>query len=255
MRESFLIRILVYASLVTALLLAPAVVAGAEETVRFQTEDGVTVVGSLYEPAGGGRFPAVIALHQLGSDRHSWDPLARKLTANNYIVLAIDLRGHGESTSFSGSTRAYKGFTDDDYRKMILDVRAATAYLRGRKNVNAERFAVVGASIGANLALQYAAEDRKVRTAVLLSPGLDYRGLKTLPYMKEYDKRALFMIVAEDDTYSYNSCQELLANRELASPLKLKVAYGPAHGTTLLSAHEGLDEIIIAWLLNHLVNS
>jgi hypothetical protein len=29
---------------------------------------------------------------------------------------------------------------------------------------------------------------------------------------------------------------------------------GDDHGTALLRAHEGLGEIIVAWLLNHLVN-
>ena len=137
---------------------------------------------------------------------------------------------------------------------MIRDVRAAAAYLRDRKDVNGDRLALIGASIGANLSLQYAAEDMQVRTVVLLSPGLNYRSLKTLPYVDGYDKRALFMVVAEGDAYSFESCRQVKEAAEQASPLKLKVYKGDDHGTALLRTHEGLDEIIIAWLLNHLVN-
>ncbi|MCD6283372.1 alpha/beta fold hydrolase [bacterium] len=228
--------------------------ANASEEVSFTTSDGVSIQATFSHPKGRARVPAVILLHQLGGDRHAWNALAHKLTGNNYAVLAIDLRGHGGSTAFGESTRTYKDFSDADYSAMIKDVRAAAAYLRGRKDVNGGRLAVIGASIGANLSLQYAAEDMQVRTVVMLSPGLNYRSLKTLPYVETYDKRALFMVVAEGDAYSYESCRKIKEAARLASPLKLKVYKGGDHGTALLRTHEGLDEIIIAWLLNHLVN-
>jgi len=228
--------------------------ANALEELSFTTSDNISIQATFSHPKGRAQVPAVILLHQLAGERHAWNALVQKLTENNYAVLAIDLRGHGGSTAFGESTRTYKDFADADYGAMIRDVRAAAAYLRGRKDVNGDRLAVIGASIGANLSLQYAAEDMQVRTAVMLSPGLNYRSLKTLPYIESYDKRALFLVVAEGDTYSYESCQQIKEAAEQASPLKLKVYKGDDHGTALLRTHEGLDEIIIAWLLNHLVN-
>ena len=226
----------------------------ASEEVSFTASDGVSIQATFSHPKGRARVPAVILLHQLAGERYAWNALAQKLTENNYAVLAIDLRGHGDSTMFGETTRTYKDFTDADYGAMIRDVRAAAAYLRDRKDVNGDRLALIGASIGANLSLQYAAEDMQVRTVVLLSPGLNYRSLKTLPYVDGYDKRALFMVVAEGDAYSFESCRQVKEAAEQASPLKLKVYKGDDHGTALLRTHEGLDEIIIAWLLNHLVN-
>jgi dienelactone hydrolase len=228
--------------------------ANASEEVSFTTSDDISIQATFSHPKGRARVPAVILLHQLAGERHAWNALAQKLVGNNYVVLAIDLRGHGDSTAFGESTRTYKDFADADYGAMIRDVRAAAEYLRGRKDVNGDRLAVIGASIGANLSLQYASEDMQVRTVVMLSPGLNYRSLKTLPYIESYDKRALFLVVAEGDTYSYESCRQIEEAADLASPLKLKVYKGDDHGTALLRTHEGLDEIIIAWLLNHLVN-
>ncbi len=225
------------------------------EQVTFTTSDGVTISATLHHPSPGTRVPCVILLHQNKSDRSSWAQLIPLLLQNNYAALALDLRGHGASTNFGGRTRTFADFTDADYAAMINDVRAAANYLHNRKDINGGRLGLIGASIGANLALQYASEDRTVRTVIMLSPGLDYRSLEVVPYLDAYDRRALFMIVSQGDAYSYNSCLEIKKEATIASPLKLKVYDGDVHGTGLLAAHKGLDAIFIAWLLNHLVNS
>ncbi len=226
----------------------------AAKEVSFQTRDGVTIRANLFLPKGKKPVPVVLLLHQLGSSKSAWNAFAEKLVRNNYAALALDLRGHGESTSFSGKHRDYRSFTEADYAAMIRDVAAAVDYLDSREDINSSRLAVIGASIGANLAFQYAAGDKNVRTAILLSPGLNYRGLEVLPYITGFSTRALFLIVSEKDEYSYESCLKLKQAAKLASPIKLKAYAGTRHGTDLLLAHEGLDEIMIAWLLNHLVN-
>jgi dienelactone hydrolase len=255
-------RIRLCATWLLALALSTALFASAAfaqdyttDQVSFATSDGVTISASFYHPAGGAKLPAVILLHQNKSDRSSWAQLVPKLMANNYCALALDLRGHGASTNFSGRTRVVADFTDADYSAMINDVRAAAQWLSRRKDVNAGRLGIVGASIGANLAMQYAAEDRNVRTVIMMSPGLNYRSLEVLPYLDAYDKRALFMVVSQGDDYSYQSCLTIKKEATKASPLKLKVYDGTVHGTGLFDAHIGLDEIFVAWLLNHLVNS
>ena len=49
---------------------------------------------------------------------------------------------------------------------------------------------LAGASIGANLALLDAADDPGVMSVALLSPGIDYRGLRTEAAMKKYAGQA-----------------------------------------------------------------
>src|SRR4030042_715479 len=94
------------AILVVVLLLAAVPVLASEE-VRFPTSDGAEIAATFFRPQGKARVPAVVLLHQLGSDRHAWKALAQKLTLNNYAVLAIDLRGHGESTQFDDRVREF----------------------------------------------------------------------------------------------------------------------------------------------------
>jgi dienelactone hydrolase len=119
--------------------------------------------------------------------------------------------------------------------------------------VDSERIGIIGASIGANLGLLYAATDRKVRTVVCLSPGLDYRGLRPLPALQAYDKRPLYLIAARSDRDSYQAAESLRDNAKLAKPASLRSFNGSEHGTELLRAHPGLDKTITTgWLLNYL---
>lgn len=246
------------AGLLCALILASGFVASrvlAAERVEFKTKDGVTIRGNFFAPQKAKPpLPGILLLHQLGRDKASWNAFATRLAAARYVVLAIDLRGHGDSVKFGEKIRRYPSFSQKDWVAMIEDVRAAAAYLKSRKEVDDDRIAVIGASIGANLAFEYAAEDRQVRTTVLLSPGENYHGLLLLPFVKGYDKRSLFILVSESDSYSCASSRKLGKAAMLADPLKLKVYRGSRHGTDLFLAHAGLDAIIIAWLENNLPN-
>jgi fermentation-respiration switch protein FrsA (DUF1100 family) len=69
--------------------------------------------------------------------------LARALAANGYTVLALDLRGHGESEG--------DRFSLGEYER--LDVAAAVAFLEGR-GLAARRVALFGESMGAGTVIQ-----------------------------------------------------------------------------------------------------
>jgi pimeloyl-ACP methyl ester carboxylesterase len=55
------------------------------------TSDGVDIA---YEVSGSG--PALVLVHGITESRHAWDPLVPDL-ASDHAVLAVDMRGHGES--------------------------------------------------------------------------------------------------------------------------------------------------------------
>src|SRR5205085_10092517 len=95
--------------------------------------------------------------------------------------------------------------------------------------------------------------DRHVRTAVCLSPGLDFKGLKPLDVMQQVDKRPLYLIATKGDEYSAKSATELSKAGMTDGPKSLRLFEGNEHGTDMLSAHEGLDITIASgWLLNYL---
>jgi len=230
----------------------PSLAPAGATRVALTTSDGFTVAAYFYASKAK-NAPGVILLHQRGADKDSWKDLAPKLVEEGFAAIAIDLRGHGETVDPQGRRPSLGSLKEADYAKMALDVAAAHDYLDKQPNVNGNRIGIVGASIGANLGIIYAAGDRRVRTVVALSPGLNYFGLKPLDYLDGYDARALYLIASKGDEYSDSSCETIKSAAVKADPVSYRVFEGKEHGTALLSAHPGLDmTIVTGWLLNHL---
>lgn len=114
--------------------------------------DGVTLA---YESWGDPSHPPVILLHPFTGDARWWHPVASRL-AQEYWVLAPDLRGHGRSDA-PGDPSAYS------MAIYAEDVRALA------RTVDAERFALVGCSFGGMVALQLATETPELVAALALS--------------------------------------------------------------------------------------
>ena len=221
------------------------------ERVVFTSEDGVLLVGSYYKPRIGTSIstPSVILLHMLGMDRSTWDKFAQKLTQNGYAVLSVDLRGHGESIKQANHTISYQSFMPKNFKNMTLDVKAAKKYLIEGRKANPNQISIIGASIGANLALNYAASDHSIKSVILLSPGLNYRGISTLDAIMKY-KNPIYIVTAEDDSESAKDSKILCEKITCAENLKI-FENTNVHGTDLLSdkmVGSKLQNIILSWL-------
>jgi pimeloyl-ACP methyl ester carboxylesterase len=199
------------------------------------------------------KAPALILLHMRGGDKSTWGSLPEALLGEDFAVIAIDMRGHGQTVDPSGRQAALTQLTKSDYRGMLFDIGAAHAFLADQPDVDGERVGIIGASIGANLGVIYAASDRRVRTVVCLSAGLDYAGLTVLDYMEALDKRPLYLIVARGDKYSYESSAKIIETSAADGLKSMRAFDGKDHGTELLAAHPGLEQTIVTgWLLNYL---
>lgn len=210
------------------------------------TSDGVRIVGDYYSPKKETK-KAVLLLHMMPADRSSWKGLAGELVRYGFSVLAIDLRGHGNSMkTVEGKELDYKQFTDGQHQESIKDVEAAADFLIKQKGFKRENILLAGASIGANLALQYLSQNPQAGSAVLMSPGLDYRGIKTEPLMVNLAPTQRVLIVAgRGDEYAYQSSEKLYALAKVEK--KLKVVNNGFHGTELFE-EAGLMEEVIDWI-------
>ncbi len=211
------------------------------EGVREEIEasDGLGMVGSYYAPVDvPPPWPGVLLLHMLGSDRSTWDEFARLLAGEGYAVFALDMRGHGDTG----------GEADWDLTKS--DINQVWEHLSMKQDIDPDRLAIIGASIGANLALAAGANDTDIKTVVLLSPGLDYRGVKTEEAILEYGKRPVLIVASQEDTYSADSSQVL--EESAVGDVQLVVYQNAGHGTNMFAAKTGLGELIIDWLRTYL---
>ena len=210
----------------------------------FPTTDGVLIHATFYRQEK--KAPVVILVHMMRADRHSWDEFAKLLMDKGFSALAIDLRGHGESVETEkGAKLSLDQFTGPDYRNMQNDIEAAVGFLKEKK-VKHGRMAIVGASIGANTALRYAAKHNKqIDALVLLSPGLNYRSVTTTEPMQEY-KGPVFLVAGKTDKYAAEAVETLAR----IDPNRVKKVILPdgKHGTNLLAAHADLSGGIVDWL-------
>lgn len=206
------------------------------QRVSFRTDDGVTIAATWYEPSMR-PAPAVILVHMLGRSRRDWDALASRLAGAGIGALAIDLRGHGESTSSVGSAGA-------DYSHMVKDVAAARRHLASRAEVRASKIGLAGASIGANLAALHAASEPAVASLALLSPSLDYRGLRIEAAVRKYGNRPLLLVSSDDDPYARRSSVELAKTGGIREHLPL---VGAGHGTQMLIRSYELPQALVEW--------
>jgi dienelactone hydrolase len=164
------------APLPVLLLAAPAAASEpASSPVSFKTPDGFTIKGTLTIPASGPkRHPVVILAPQFHQTRDSFAPLAERLNARGIATLALDLRGHGESTDKDGAATAV---TDDfmasakavGFDRIPADLAQAAAWVRKQRGIDPRRVGLAGASVGAFAVIE-AASAVKPQAVLALSP-------------------------------------------------------------------------------------
>jgi hypothetical protein len=89
-----------------------------------------------------------------------------------------------------------------------------------------------------------AAGDPSVRSLALLSPALDYRGLKCEAAMRKYGDRAVLLIAATRDPYAVRSVKQLATG---GSNRQVLMTEAVGHGTVLLSRHPPLVDQLVDW--------
>ncbi|MDO8622072.1 MAG: alpha/beta fold hydrolase [bacterium] len=210
--------------------------------IAFTTSDGVRIAGHWYtveQPVGW-----ALLLHMMPAAKESYGQLAEELERRGIASLAIDFRGHGES---QGGQAGYVRFSDAEHQMKIHDIEAAVGWLR-EQGARDEATVLVGASIGANLALQHLADHGAIPAAVLLSPGLDYRGVKTetLAQRVAPPQRVFLAAGGEDDDYSTETVRTLVAI--LGDRATLRTFANAGHGTTMLQREPALLTEVADWI-------
>jgi dienelactone hydrolase len=207
------------------------------QRVTIRTDDGVSLAATWYEPDT--RSPAVILVHMLHKTRRDWDAVGSRMASEGIGALALDLRGHGESTGALPEGDAA------DYSVLIRDVVAARRYLATRSDVQPSRVGIAGASIGANLAVLVASADASVASVALLSPTTDYRGLRIDAAMKKFGARPALMIASDDDAYAVRSVKEL--QKAGGGTREALILNHAGHGTVMLGRDPDLVRTLVDW--------
>ena len=185
------------------------------------------IPGTLYLPGAGNVFfgmpqqqraPAVVLIHGFTADREIMSVLARWIAQNGYAVLTIDVRGHGANRNPFGGGSPSSG--------LRADVKAAVDFMRGSDRVDGSRIVVMGHSMGAGAALDYAANDPGLQASVMISGGWNLGPVRP--------RNALFIFAQNDPDFIRESSSSIAAHLAGVPAIELGKIYGDfAQGTAL----------------------
>jgi pimeloyl-ACP methyl ester carboxylesterase len=187
------------------------------------TRDGVRLVATYYPSKLGKKATPVLLLHDWKESRTVFDPLAQKLSRGSqkreegaapgvefdpFAVVTVDLRGHGDSVrqvAPNGATRELSAakLGKRDFQDMILhDMEAVRKLLREKNDageLNLNQLCLLGAGMGASVAVNWAAIDwstpplaavkqgQDVRAMVLVSPPWKFQGITINEALRQRD--------------------------------------------------------------------
>ncbi|MDE2167769.1 MAG: alpha/beta fold hydrolase [Alphaproteobacteria bacterium] len=127
--------------------------------VRFPV-DGISLAGTFsLKDDTKGRVPGVVLAHGFAGARYP--KMAAHFASLGYGVLELDFRGYGESGGERGHVIP---------REQVADIGGAVGWLAQRPEIDPERIAVVGSSLGGSIAIMVAAEDKRIKVCVAGCP-------------------------------------------------------------------------------------
>lgn len=243
------------------------------EEVSIPMKDQMVIYGRLYDPSlkpegeeaeepptdeegnyTGPKYPLVILLHGLNRDHKTWSDLPASLVKAGYAVFAMDLRGHGKSTVTTRKRRvSWRLFKKEHWLLLSKDVNEVIQYFQKGEDypqVDGRTVGLIGEKLGSNVAV-YAARDMHdaVKSMILISPGLDYKGIIPSQAIVDYTNPAL-LITSQDDIYSYQSTERLY--NWLLGHKALQVYKKIGDGSDMLSNRTSLGSQMTEWLVKNM---
>ena len=194
-------------SILSLLVFAPGFFgAPTAERVTYETSDAVKIVADYYAPPAsdpGKKAPVAILIHMYPVNRSSWLPLITPLHEAGFAILAYDIRGKGESNepAFKNLRDLYGKRDPALFTEAWKDAAGGLKYLSKRPECDVSNVTVVGASIGAGIAVDFATHESRVKTLVLLSPYPEIMGLKTGEQLKQIALKVALFLISPDNEY------------------------------------------------------
>jgi dienelactone hydrolase len=191
------------------------------QLVEFVAEDGQTHTGTYY-PAGTNPAPAVVLMHWAPGDQNDWNEIAYWLQNRGLSGTSANTGGEtwldpswfpplkdGESYAvftftFRECESGCSNFLPDEW---LLDAQAAMNTVKGLEGVNPSGVVTIGASIGADGAVDACGDG--CLGAISLSPG-SYLNIRYPEAVEELGTKQppkpVLCFAAERDTDSFNAC-------------------------------------------------
>lgn len=228
------------------------------QLLHFKAQDGFNLAGYIHVPKKNSvktKIPLVIFIHSIGRDSDSWLTFPSQIYGLGIATFSLDLRGHGESIKNKNDKyRYWINFDNKDFAKYPEDIISAINYIKKQyPEVDTGKTAIIAAGIGANAAIIAGSKNNTaVKTMILLSPTLSYKGLETRIPLVAYGNHPILILASREDTFAYKGSSELIKYGQGTKELKI-FPYG-GDGIDLIKFQPETKGIIINWLKTKLLN-
>jgi carboxymethylenebutenolidase len=123
-----------------------------------------TVSGYLATPAGSGKHPAIVVIHEWWGLNDWIKSKADDFAKQGYVALAVDLYRGKVAQDADTAHQLMRGLPDD---RALRDMKGAVEYLRTRPDVEASRIASIGWCMGGGESLDLAVAEPTLAGAVI----------------------------------------------------------------------------------------
>lgn len=218
-------------------LLAPAWAAAPKvQNVTLTTQDGWNLA-AVYQPANG-KDTTVILLHDLGKKKEDFTSFEKALAKQGFGYVAVDLRGHGQSTGKGEYKTFAREGENNPFNQMVEDAQAAVNFLKSKK-IAPENIIVLGAGLGANVAAKTAQKNPQLLGIGLISPSANIRDVLPVPALRAY-KGAVLLAASAGDRKGFLEAS-ILRNVSFLTTGEGKVTFLTAYD---FMGHELLDKYL-----------
>jgi carboxymethylenebutenolidase len=194
------------------------------KSVSYKSGDE-TVSGYLALPAGAGKHPAIVVVHEWWGLNDWVRAKTDRFSRDGYVALAVDLyRGKSAGTDPDLAHQLMRGLPED---RASRDLKAAFDYLASRDDVDGARIGSIGWCMGGGYSLALAIEEPKLAACVI-----NYGRLVTDPKtIAKVQAPLLGNFGAEDQGIPPSSVEEFeKAARAAGKIVDFKIYPGAGHG-------------------------
>jgi len=227
----------------------------AEETVFIATDDGIKIKCTYFPPSMP-NAPGVILLPDTRCDRMNFGSIPTKLNEVGFAVLAMDLRYKDIIAKEGSRKEQISTIQKQDLMPLVkYDTKSGINFLSSKKEVDPERIALIGTSLGSRVAIISGVEyDLKALVLISLSGEEAFPGHKSIKQLlSEYGEKPILFMTAKND---WGGNKKAAEHNELYYDLKngkkeLKIWSGSGHGIEILKEKEATNFVIL-WLKDNL---
>ncbi|MCP4760553.1 MAG: alpha/beta fold hydrolase [archaeon] len=165
-----------------------------QEDVNIPMKDGWNMAGIILKRKDlmDKKLPTILYHHGVTGDKESFLHFIIPIAMKGFNILAVDARGHGESRE------RLKGSKIDDWyiteeNGIWPDLKRILDYLESRDDVDKEKIAMFGHSMGAGLTLSRGVFDPRIKIGIAMSPFYSWSDITSAPKGKRFLSEAWMM--------------------------------------------------------------